>query len=200
MIEDLLQKYKEQQAKITCLFLIDKWKDEINKLNIKPMTLTETLLKNISVGKYVVVRNEYNEYCIFSPHKDIEGDYRRSSWEKTIKGARENIGSQYGISEDGLNRLSKKYNWAIHEIYTPEYEIFKVGDEVCVEGQEGLFKIIQQFYNSDKGYYILDNNISYWHTKIYYPYKTTPTQEEQGKAIKVLEEAGRVKDGKIIIK
>ena len=90
--------------------------------------------RNLAVGKYILLEGD-GEYCIVSPHKDSYGDYRKSGWCYSIKGAEEHIGRCCG--DPHLNKEIEKENWKA-SIYTPKYEDFKVGDRVMIGKKVGI--------------------------------------------------------------
>ena len=90
--------------------------------------------KNLSVGKYILLEDE-GRYCIVSPHKDSDGNYRKSCWWNSLKDAEEYIGNCY--SNPHLNKEIENENWKA-SIYTPKYEDFKVGDRVMIGKAFGI--------------------------------------------------------------
>ena len=90
--------------------------------------------KNLSVGKYILLEDE-GMYCIASPHKDSNGNYRKSGWWSFLKEAEENIGNCYSVPH--LNKWIEQENYKA-SIYTPKYEDFKVGDRVMIGKKVGI--------------------------------------------------------------
>jgi len=91
--------------------------------------LYDTIEQNLKVGLQVVVKDlNDNTYCAISPNKDLEGNYRYSGWNDSIKDAKQFIGSCSGYSKEEWD----DYYIEIVEVFRPEYEPFKVGDKVKI--------------------------------------------------------------------
>ena len=89
--------------------------------------LHNTIEQNLKAGLNVVVKDlAHQTYCIISNSKDNDGDYRCSSWWKSIEEAKQNIGYYSGHSKECWDEEDLE----IVEVYRPEYEPFKVGDKV----------------------------------------------------------------------
>jgi hypothetical protein len=89
--------------------------------------LYNTIENNLKKGLQVVVQDlEDNTYCILSNLKDSDGDYRTSGWWKSIEDAKQFIGSCY--DKDYWDEKDLE----IVEVYSPEFEPFKVGDKVRI--------------------------------------------------------------------
>jgi hypothetical protein len=99
-----------------------------NKLNNKKMKkLYNQIEQNLKAGLQVVVEDlGDNTYCAISPNKDLEGNFRDSGWWKSIEKAKQNIGNCSGYSKEYWNNL----DFEIVEVYSPEFEPFKVGQKV----------------------------------------------------------------------
>lgn len=91
--------------------------------------LYNTIEQNLKAGLIVVVKRLYdNRYFAISPNKDYKGNYRDSGWSKSIKDAKQFIGSYAGYDKDYWDY----YDLEIVEVFRPEYEPFKVGDKVRI--------------------------------------------------------------------
>jgi hypothetical protein len=87
--------------------------------------LYNTIEKNLKAGLQVVVKDLNDQtYCILSNLKDSDGDYRTSGWWKSIEDAKQFIGSCY--DKDYWDEKDLE----IVEVYSPEFEPFKVGQKV----------------------------------------------------------------------
>jgi len=91
--------------------------------------LYNTIEQNLKAGLNVVVKRLYdNRYFAISPNKDLNGNYRRSSWATNVDCCKHNIGECDGFYKD----VFEKESFEIVEVYRPEYEPFKVGDKVRI--------------------------------------------------------------------
>ena len=91
--------------------------------------LYKTIEKNLKAGLNVVVKRLYdNRYFAISPNKDLNGNYRRSSWATNVDCCKHNIGECDGFYKD----VFEKESFEIVEVYRSEYEPFKVGDKVRI--------------------------------------------------------------------
>lgn len=98
------------------------------------MTITEKIMNNCKKGLITIVKNNNEDYMYmaFSNHKDCNGNYRVSCCYGTIKEAKQCIGEGGGYSEEDIEKIAKKYNWEIVEVFREEVEPFKVGDKVKI--------------------------------------------------------------------
>jgi len=98
------------------------------------MTITEKIMNNCKKGLITIVENNNEDYMYmsFSNHKDCNGNYRVSCCYGTIKEAKQCIGEGGGYSEEDIEKIAKKYNWKIVEVYREEVEPFNVGDKVRI--------------------------------------------------------------------
>lgn len=106
------------------------------------MTIAEQIINNCRKGLFTVVKDNNNEYCVFSPIRDKDGDFRGSHWYKDINKAKNNIAETCLFSRD-IKNLSKEHNWQIVEVYRLPVEPFKVGDKVRI------LDTIKDTYNGD---------------------------------------------------
>ena len=91
--------------------------------------LYDTIEQNLKAGLQVLVKRLYdNRYFAISPNKDLNGNYRRSSWATNVDCCKHNIGECDGFYKD----VFEKESFEIVEVYRPEYEPFKVGDKVRI--------------------------------------------------------------------
>ena len=121
------------------------------------MTKLQKLLEN---NCHVVLYDEEGErkYCIISPFKDEEGDYRLSGWYSTIKEAKQNISRFYGISLDRYNP------YKIVEVFRNTTPPLKVGDKVrildSIKETKDWDKYKDDFPNMKGEIIEVDNNIT----------------------------------------
>ena len=92
----------------------------MNKLNY----LNNCLAK----GSYVPVKREDGQFQVISPVKDEDGDYRHSSWMRTLEGAKQRIGCWGGYPKEDLEKYIK--DWEILTPFRLKEEPFKIGDKV----------------------------------------------------------------------
>ncbi len=91
--------------------------------------LYNTIEQNLKAGLHVVVKRLCdNRYFAISPNKDLNGNYRRSSWATNVDCCKHNIGECNGFYKD----VFEKESFEIVEVYRPEYEPFKAGDKVRI--------------------------------------------------------------------
>jgi len=171
----------------------------------------KNLQKNLQAGKHVIVQSKERDYCIISPFKDSHRNYRHSGQCDFVSIASEFIGDCHGDKLD----LFKDHTFI--GFYEPEFETFKVGDKVLVskdaekwckksglsdiaerkDMQGGIYEVkdisgniyVRTGHNSNTSYAFPPQALSY------------PMEEEDEveKAIKLLVERGKIKDGKILI-
>lgn len=91
---------------------------------------------------HVVLKDKDNDYFIFSKYRDEDGDFRNSSWYKTLQQAKQHIGAFTGYIKEDIERFSKVNNWQIIDAYSEHNEPFKIGQKVRVrqEAKEMLDK------------------------------------------------------------
>ncbi len=165
--------------------------------------LYNTIEQNLKAGLNVVVKS-VNSYCSILNHKDRDGNYRTSDWWDSIEESKQRIGYYTGYSKQDWDDADIE----IVEIFRPEYEPFKVGDKVRISDKiketddwntiEDDFPEmkgkIEETYNNISGRYY---NVNGWYIGHEYLIPLIEDDEVE-KAIKLLEEKGRLKDGKIL--
>lgn len=102
--------------------------------------------KSLSVGIYILVKDEEGNFQIFSPFKDKYGYWRSGGWTDTKEEAEQNIGSLGGYSEN-LDDFAKAQGWEA-EVYTPKHDKLKVGDKVVVLETTGEAEEIKEVLES----------------------------------------------------
>jgi len=177
-------------------------------INIKtPMLNIQQLQKNLQAGKHVIVKCPLtSQHVIISPFTDENGGYRNSGHRPSIQGAIEKIGSYSGDWKENF----KEHTFI--GIYESEFETFKVGDKVLIskdaekwcekmgmlwtKEKEGMVgEIVEIKSVPDNGTYFIGG----WNfppQALSYPMEE---EDEVEKAIKLLVERGKIKDGKILI-
>ena len=162
------------------------------------MTITEKIMNNCKKGLITIVENNNEDYMYmsFSNHKDCNGNYRVSCCYGTIKEAKQCIGEGGGYSEEDIEKIAKKYNWKIVEVYREEVEPFNVGDKVRIlpsiqntgdwESYKEHFpdmkgEIISVFNNIRGLSYSVfqENEEDYWHWRIGHKYLAPLYEEEE---------------------
>lgn len=167
------------------------------------------LVKILEKGSCVVVKSG-NSYSSILNHKDQYGNYRDSGWLDSMEESKQRIGYYSGDSKETWDNKDLK----IVEVFRPEYEPFQVGDKVRIldkikETDDwnticGTLTIeddfpemkgkIEEVYNNVMGTYY---NVNGWYIGHEYLIPLIEDDEVE-KAIKLLEERGRLKDGKIL--
>jgi hypothetical protein len=90
------------------------------------------LKKILEYKDHVMVKREDGEYCVFSSIKNEDRKFRCSDWWTDKDTAKKYIGDESGYSKEEINRLAKKYNWQIVEIWDNKHARFSVGDKVRI--------------------------------------------------------------------
>lgn len=168
------------------------------------------LVKILEKGSCVVVKDlSDNTYCSILNHKDIDGDYRTSDWWDSIEESKQWIGLCNGKTREYWDDTDLE----IVEIFRPEFEPFKIGDKVrlldSIKNTEDWKKYedwerydlfvnmtgeVKQVYCQMMGTHYKVNGVYVGHEYLIPLIK----EDEVEKAIKLLEERGRLKDGKIL--
>lgn len=155
-----------------------------------------------SKGLYPIVQKKNGVVCIFSPHKDIDGDYRYSDWFDTQEQAGKCIGYLNGYTPESMERYSQRDNWKIIGYYDTPYEGYEVGESVAfADGSyAGKIKSVKTVHGKYIVFYTLDDSsvTEYAPCQLFPYFDTTPSEEEIEKAKKTLEDAGLLVDGKIL--
>jgi hypothetical protein len=90
------------------------------------------LKKILEYKDHCMVKREDGEYCVFSSIKNEDRKFRCSDWWTDKDTAKKYIGDESGYSKEEINRLAKKYNWQIVEIWDNKHARFSVGDKVKI--------------------------------------------------------------------
>lgn len=142
--------------------------------------------KSLSTDGYVLVTNKGRDVQIFSPHKDFDGDWRRSGWLSSKESAETYIGYREGY-EDHLDELAKEEGWEV-EAYIPKHDKLQVGDKVVVLETGEVMTI---GHVSEEKYYLRLNDMAHL---VKYRHDIAPILEEDDdkteEAIKMLKEKG----------
>jgi len=80
----------------------------------------------------VVIKDDDGYYSLFVPLKDKDGNYRNSNCESTIEKAKKSSISCDGYDEDAIEKLSKRDNWQIVEVYRTTTLPLAVGTPVKI--------------------------------------------------------------------
>lgn len=160
---------------------------------------------NLKKGLCVVVKDlSVNSYRSILNHKDINGNYRTSDWRDSIEASKQWIGDYCGDSKEDWDHMDLE----IVEVFRPEEKLFEVGDEVRISDKiketddwdfykdsfPEMKGKIGEVYNNILGRYYKVNG---WNIGQEYLIPLIEDDEVE-KAIKLLEERGRLKDGKIL--
>ena len=164
------------------------------------------LVKILEKGSWVLVKDlSDNTYCSILNHKDKDGNYRNSGWCDSIEVSKQWIGDYCGNSKEDWDDIDLE----IVEVFRQEEKLFEVGDEVRISDKiketddwgnyknsfpemkgkiEGVYNWLEGRHYSINGYYVGQE----------YLIPLIEEDDEVEKAIKLLEERGRLKDGKIL--
>ena len=168
--------------------------------------LYNTIENNLKKGLNVVVKDlEGNDYCTIFNSKDSDGDYRMSDWCNSIEESKQWIGCYCGESKEHWNEIDLE----IVEVFIPEFEPFTIGQKVRIldsvkktedwESLEDKFEdmtgVIRKVFIERIGTYY---SINGWCVGHEFLAPLVEDDDEVEKAIKLLEERGRLKDGKIL--
>ena len=82
----------------------------------------------------VVIKDKDDDgyYSLFVPLKSEDGYYRNSYWKTTIEEAKKSSISCDGYDEDDIERISKRDNWQIVEVYRTTTQPLAVGTPVKI--------------------------------------------------------------------
>ena len=82
----------------------------------------------------VVIKDKDDDgyYSLFVPLKSEDGYYRNSYWKTTIEEAKKSSISCDGYDEDDIERISKRDNWQIVEVYRTTTLPLAVGTPVKI--------------------------------------------------------------------
>ena len=164
------------------------------------------LVKILEKGSCVVVKRiSDNAYCSILNHKDEGGNYRMSNWCYSIERSKQWIGDYCGDSKETWDDKDIE----IVEVYRPEYEPFKIGDKVRIldtikntedwESYKDSFPEMKGKIEEVRNYISGRNyNVNGWYFGHEWLIPLIEEDDEVEKAIKLLEERGRLKDGKIL--
>lgn len=162
------------------------------------------LVKILEKGSCVVVKSD-NTYLSILNHKDELGNYRNSDWWDSIEVSKQYIGLWNGKTREYWDDTDLE----IVEVFRPEEKMFEVGDEVRIldkiketDGWDFYYKDsfpdmkgkIEVVYNYKLGKHYEVNLCCVGHEFL----APLIEDDEVEKAIKLLEERGRLKDGKIL--
>jgi hypothetical protein len=92
----------------------------------------QNLYKLLEAGLFVAVKSENNNFQIFSPTKDCNGNFRTSDWCKNLEEAKNYIGSWSGFPKEEIEKLSEENNWQIIDYWYLTPTLLKVGDKVKI--------------------------------------------------------------------
>lgn len=93
----------------------------------------------LSKGFYVIVKDKYGDFVLFSPMKDKNGNYHYFGWDRIsdnpikLENTIESIGSSYGYSDEDLEERLPK--WEIIEVTMFPQGVYKrheIGDKVKI--------------------------------------------------------------------
>lgn len=167
--------------------------------------LYNEIVNNLEKGLRVIVKDlSDNTYLSILNHKDREGSYRTSDWCDSIEKSKQRIGDYCGDSKEDWD----DFDLEIVEIFRPEEKLFEVGDKVRLldsikeTDDWGNYKdsfpemkgAIREVHDHVSGRYY-DINGRYIGHEYLIP---LIEDDEVEKAIKLLKERGRLKDGKIL--
>lgn len=91
----------------------------------------EKIKKILAHKDHCMVKRNDGDYCVFSSIKDQAGDYRISGWNGK-ENVKISITSEYGFSEEKINRLAKEQNWQIVEMWDNYKKRFQPEDKVRI--------------------------------------------------------------------
>lgn len=103
------------------------------------MTNFEKIETYLKKGLHVLVKDEDDKYCVISPFKDGDGNYRDSASRDSAKEAKANIGRYYGDDEEYWNTKTIE----IIETFPTPYEPYEVGDKVRIR-RNGLVGMVEE--------------------------------------------------------
>jgi len=166
----------------------------MNKLNY----LNDCLAKGLNVP----VKKEDGYFQVISTAKDVDGDYRRSSWWSTLEGAKQHIGYWDGYRKENLEKEIK--DWEILTPFRLEVEPFKVGDKVQIlesiketDNWDGFKHDFKDMTGEIKSVYNDIDGLNYIINSYYISHKyLLPLREEEvtikisKKSLEALQEAG----------